>query len=398
MSDETKPDAGKPAVWHDDTPAKAEPEKKWYQRINPQWIGWALMMLTALALTWLGQRTPPPPVPDVPIFVAPSFGWGGSEGEEAALRNFPVGEFADTPAAILSFGPLPDSVFLWKAVEKCWAIDPLKDGRPYPIEDQAEVGMCVGMGAKHSGDASLANEIVYRADDLQLWEPLSAEAIYAAGKEVGKNKGPNNRFGDGSYGPNSHRAIMEMGYAPMRKYRTFDLSRFDRYRGRLWASTDGTIPAEIRAEMANHKALTCVRIRSYDELQKALSQGYAAHICSGVGFEGKKDSQGFQRPQGSWAHCMAIMGYQSKRPGILVQNSWSPAYFHVGAKGEGDPPGCSFWVDRSFAEKWISDPRVYVYAVSGIQGFVSRDPKKLDWLLRGANNGDDRLLTFHKGK
>jgi hypothetical protein len=348
-----------------------------------KWVSWLVMVVAgALLAKLLGMPAPAPvPPPNVPFFggvPVVSFGWNGPEGEETALAAHPVDEFSATPAGQRAFGPLPAEAYLWKSVEKCWSAWPLKDSRPYPQENQSDVGMCVGTGGKHAADASLACEILFHGGQPSKWEPLSAEAIYAAGRDVGGDRSRS----DGSFGPWSNKAMIERGFAPMRKYPSVDLTRFDRYRARAWAGPGPGIPADVKAVMERHKAVTCARIRTYDELVTALAQGYGSHICSSVGFEGKKDADGFIRPSGTWFHCMAITGYQSGRAGVLVQNSWDGKYFHVGPAGAGSPPTCSFWVAKSDVERWLERRDTYCYAVSGIQGFEPRAPGKIDWLIR----------------
>lgn len=332
-----------------------------------QIVIWTLVVLSR------GGTVPPPqpPVPDPPLIVQRgSQGWiDDPELAAQAQRAAGFPEFTDTPAghAILN---TDKPVALWKSVEKAWQRynGPAKDSRPYPAENQQDVGCCVGCGTKHAADATYAVEI-HELGEREQWKPLAIEPIYAAGRvDIGGGK----IRGDGSIGGWSAQAAKTIGFAPMETVGGADLSKFDRLRARDWGRRG--MPAAVKAESNKHKMGNAARVRSWDECKKALAQGYAIFLCSNVGFEGRKDADGFIRANGQWAHCMALLGYRVDRDGGLILNSWGPD-MHRGAAGWGDPPPASFWAEGSTIDRMCRSGECY--ALSSLQGFPAR--RVLEW-------------------
>jgi len=101
--------------------------------------------------------------------------------------------------------------------------------------------------------------------------------------------------------------------------------------------------------------------------------GYSVTIASNQGFSSRRDSEGFARPEGSWAHQMAILGVDDeyKRSGALVQNSWG--VWNSGPKRHDQPDG-SFWVDAEELERRVLKTGD-CWAYSGYEGFK---PQKLN--------------------
>lgn len=357
---------------------------------NHKWIAWIGFVIASLATTYLGCKPLPKilPLPDSPLVFERSFGW--IEDKDLIAKAFADGRFPDfatTPAGRAAMAA-DKPVALWKAVEKAWAAyrGPAKDDRPYPAENQQDVGCCVGCGTKHVADASYAVE-VFEGMELEEWHPLSIEAIYAAGRV---DIGGGNIRGDGSLGGYSAAASTRIGFAPMMKIGNDDLSKFNRYRAREWGRTG--MPAAVK-EVANaHRMGSAARIKSWEECKKALIQGYGIFLCSSVGFEGKKDADGFIKPSGRWDHCMALLGFRLDREGGLILNSWGPE-MHRGPAGWNDPPAGSFWADAKTIDRMCASGDCY--ALSSLQGFPAR---KLNFWIKAEpkprNKAENLFASF----
>jgi len=357
-----------------DNPTPA-PTPQWKQAAqwlwrNREFLAWAVATLSLLATTYLGCK-PLPPVPLPPdVNFERSFGWQDDpETVDAVATRAGFPEFAMTPAGQAVMDKPPSHVSLWKAVGKQWSQYQGNDGRPYPAENQRNVGCCVGCGTKHAADATQAIEI--ELGGRHEWQPLAIEPIYAAGRvEVGKGQ----IRGDGSIGAWSAKAATDHGFAPMAKIDRYDLTKFDPMRARAWGKSGA--PEPVKAKQAQHRMGNAARVRSWEECKKALAQGYAIFLCSDVGFEGRKDSEGFIRANGVWPHCMALLGYQTgRREGGLILNSWGPEA-HAGPAGWGEPPAGSFWADASTIDRMCRSGDCW--CLSSFQGFPART---LDWTV-----------------
>jgi hypothetical protein len=279
--------------------------------------------------------------------------------------------FRDTPAGQARLGD-DSQATLWKAVERCWSGYSGKDSRPYPGENQDQVGCCVGCGTKHAADATQAVEICLRGE-AEAWKPLCIEAIYATGRiDVGNGEIGS---GDGSLGAWSAEACTKFGFAPMEKIGGDDLTKFSPQRARQWGARSGGVPKAVKDIMAQHKMGAAAKVTTWAECKRALSQGYAVFVCSNIGFEGRKDQDGFISPRGTWPHCMAILGYQTgSKEGGFILNSWGPSA-HPGARGVGDPPdGWGFWATGNTINRMLGQGDSY--ALSKFDGFPAR---KIDW-------------------
>jgi C1A family cysteine protease len=116
------------------------------------------------------------------------------------------------------------------------------------------------------------------------------------------------------------------------------------------------------------------QVLSADDAKKALQNGYPIAICSQQGFSSQRDQDGFCKAQGSWAHCMACVGYQdAPRKGFFILNSWGDRY-HKGPSGKGNPSPAGFWAEYAAVDRMIRAGDTWAFA--DLKGFPRR---KLDW-------------------
>lgn len=301
---------------------------------------------------------------------APTQGWVRDE-DQIALNQNPLltTQFAGTPAgrALLAGD---EDVYLWRAVRKA-------AGKPtdwYPNVNQRNVGCCVGCGFKHSVDVLQAVQIAQgRAAD---WKPVSAEAIYAFSRvEIGGGR----ISGDGSVGAWAKNAVRDKGVLAMEAHGGIDLTVFDPARARAWGRSG--VPDELEPTAAKNLVRTTALVTSWADVDRAIRQGYPVAVCSDQGFRMERDRDGFCSRQGTWYHCMAIVGVRGgARPGGFVLNSWGDSA-HTGAVFPADAPAAGFWADAATIDRMVRQGDSF--ALSDVQGFPQRRPAPDDWFIRG---------------
>lgn len=224
---------------------------------------------------------------------------------------------------------------------------------------------CVAHGAAYAVDAVKAVDI-YLKKDFETWVAQTAtEDIYAGSRvQIGGGRLGN---GDGSIGAWAARYVNEYGALARQKYGSVDLSKYSGSRARSWGRANAGVPAALIPYAKKHPILTVSQVTNYEQCRDLIANGYAITIASNQGFSSARDSEGFARPQGSWAHQMSILAVDDeyKRPGVLVQNSWG--IWNGGPKRHDQPDG-SFWVDADEIERRILS-QGDSWAFSGYEGF-----------------------------
>mgnify|MGYP002136605185 CR=1 FL=1 len=141
--------------------------------------------------------------------------------------------------------------------------------------------------------------------------------------------------------------------------------------------------AELEAEAKKHPVKGIAQVRNAAEAQKALASGYPIAVCSNQGFAMGRDAEGFCRAQGSWAHCMAVVGYQTSgaRKGFFILNSWGGSA-HTGPIGKGSPSPAGFWAEWSVVDRMLQANDSWAF--SDVKGFPAR---RIDWFAQPAPAG-----------
>lgn len=228
------------------------------------------------------------------------------------------------------------------------------------------VGDCVSQGWAQAVDYVACTQI--SAGKRQRWVALCAtEAIYALSRvEVGGNR----IRGDGSVGSWAAKAVTQFGTLRRMQYGSVDLRNYSGELARKWGSRG--LPDELEPIARERTVETTSLVTSYEQARDAIFNGYPVPVCSNQGFSDVRDSDGFMRPQGSWAHCMVFTACDDahRRPGLLCQNSWGPNWIS-GPKRHDQPDG-SGWVDAEDCDRMLR-LQPDSYAVSGFRGFPSVD-------------------------
>lgn len=289
---------------------------------------------------------------------AQTFGWVKDADEIAAnLDPQRTLQFATTPAGRASLGD--EDVYLWRAVRNVANKVP-----PWFCNvNQQSVGCCVGCGWKHGCDVLLATQIT--AGRPGEWKPVSVEVIYGLSRvEVGGGR----ISGDGSVGAWAARAVKEYGVVPMERHGNVDLTTFSPARARQFGR-DG-VSAPLKTVAKEHPVKTTALVTSWLDVKRAIQQGYPVAVCSDQGFRMERDRDGFARTQGSWAHCMCVIGVRGgDRPGGFILNSWGDSA-HTGPVFPEDAPIAGFWADSNVIDRMVRQGDSF--ALSDAVGFPAR--------------------------
>jgi hypothetical protein len=238
------------------------------------------------------------------------------------------------------------------------------------IANGVGVHNCVSWGFGHCVDVLSAVEIVLRGEAEQYLAECATEWIYGTSRVI--QGGGRLRNSDGSLGSWAQAAVKENGTLIRKDYGSgVDLRKYSGDRAKDWGFRG--LPHEMEKIADEHPVETTALVTSYEEARDSIANGYPVAVCSGVGFTMERDSEGFCRRKGSWAHCMAFTAVDDahRRPGLLCQNSWGD---YVGGPTRHGQPVGSFWVDADVADAMLRQNDSY--ALSGFKGY----PKQVDKL------------------
>jgi hypothetical protein len=161
----------------------------------------------------------------------------------------------------------------------------------------------------------------------------------------------------------------------MEKIGADDLSTFDPQRARDWGNRG--VPAELERVAREHPVRDTALVKSWEDVKRAISQGYPVAVCSDQGFTMTRDRDGFAAPRGVWNHCMSIQGIrQGSRPGAFILNSWGDSA-HTGPAWPADMPSAGFWAEAAVVDRMVKQGDSF--ALSGFVGFPA---KPLNWLIQ----------------
>lgn len=239
------------------------------------------------------------------------------------------------------------------------------------------VGDCVSHGWGLCVDVLKAVEISLRGEREKWTGETATEPIYAFSRvEVGGGRLGNS---DGSVGAWAARAVSEYGTLVREKYENgVDLRRYSGAKARSWGRRGAGVPDFLEPTAREHPVRTVSLVTSYENARDAIANGYPVPVCSMQGFRSRRDRDGFAKPSGTWAHCMAFVAVDDSRgrPGLLCVNSWGPDWIS-GPKRLNQPEG-SFWVDADIVDRMLRrDPDSY--SLSSFEGF----PDNSERLTRG---------------
>lgn len=231
------------------------------------------------------------------------------------------------------------------------------------IANGVAVHNCVSHGTRNACDITRAVEIDVKKQKESWIARGATEAIYGA-------------RGHGGEGMSCSRAadfVSRTGGIVLRKNYN-GIADFSKYNGRLGAGWGGRgLPDKVIDLADNHQIKTVSLIRTVEEARDALHNGYGINVCSSYGFSNKRDSKGFAKVSGSWAHAMAWIACDDTNgePSFLIQNSWG--LWNSGGHPEWGPiPDGSFLIHADVAAGMLKQNGAYAF--SDFDGFP---PQKL---------------------
>lgn len=351
------------------------PFNNWKQRL----LAAAIAAITAALTTFFSQNSDPaptpPPAPQEKTSANPPrfFGWvNDPDAVKSVCTELNHPHFRDTEAFQSTYDG-PEDVFLWDACRKV-------TGDLLPPRNQGQVGSCVSFGTASAIEHLLCVQIATGAGEE--YRDLVQEIIYGGSRvEIGGGK----IRGDGSVGAWAAKFVSQYGVLPRGVFGTRNLTAYSENRCREYGRSG--VPDELEPLVKQHPVKSVANVRSWDECQAAIRNGYPIAVCSDKGFTMQRDSDGFCSPKGVWQHCMAIVGIRSgKRPGAFILNSWGPNA-HTGPRGLGDPSPAGFWADAKVVDRMLKqgDSWAFSHAV----GFPAR---KLNWYADHNRANDSQRL------
>jgi hypothetical protein len=252
-----------------------------------------------------------------------------------------------------------------------------KDGDPDRwLNDQGQLlsrnqnpaGTCVGFGTATPLDILAAADIAVRREPEAFAGTFSPDWCYGASREISGNLG---RW-DGSYGSAAAKAIREWGTLLQSDSRySEDLQSYDYKRARYWARYG--VPEDLRTAAGDHKVLHTTRVNNADEAWVLIGNAYPFNMCSNIGWNADRDSDGAIRRRGNWSHSMGVTSRRTTPSGrrlFLVHQSWGDRW--TGGPYWEDQPLGSFWADFDDIDRAIRQGDTFSY--SGYEGFIRRRP------------------------
>jgi hypothetical protein len=287
--------------------------------------------------------------------------------EVAGAQQFKV--FADTPAGKATADE--KDVFLWNAWNKALGNIP-------PPRNQSSIGSCVSFGTSAAVDCLIA--ISFGLGTSGEYHDTVQEAVYGGSRvQIGKGRLGS---GDGSVGAWAAQWVKDYGVIARGKVGSYDLSTYSVARCRQWGNQG--CPKDLLEVAREHPVKGIAQVTSAEAARKALLSGYPIAVCSNQGFTSTRDADGFARPSGQWAHCMAILGYRADRKGFFVWNSWGADWIK-GPLGAGSPPEGGFWADWQTIDGMTHQGDTWAF--SDVAGFGKR---RLNWLISAPIQYDAR--------
>lgn len=288
------------------------------------------------------------------------FGWvDDPDAVGEIVSGLELKSFGSTPAADIRFADIPDFVHGWETYRQA-------TGQAWPEFNQGKIGSCVSFGTTQALLFCMAAEYVSGQRERVVTPCM--EAIYGGSRvEVGGGKVK----GDGSIGAWAAEWIKRWGIIPQVVVGEYDLTQYRVDRCREWG--DKGVPNDLEPEAKEHPIADFVPVTNFENACKALASGYGINVCSRQGFSLVRDAEGFCKPEGTWAHSMAFIGYsKGKRPGLFVVNSWG--FSTTTGPTPGDSPRSGWWVDASVADRMLRGGDSFAYA--DVKGFPI---KRIDW-------------------
>jgi hypothetical protein len=234
---------------------------------------------------------------------------------------------------------------------------------------QGNVGSCTGNATAQAINVLSAVEIVLLEKFQAFAAVCSAEGAYGLGREAA---GMLRSVGDGCYGSAMAKSIMQLGTLYCMKYGGVDLTEYEASRCRQFGRNG--VGDSLKIEAKKHPVKSTVRVKDANSAWSLIGNGYPMNVCSNIGFQRKRDSEGICTPFGNWNHSMAVIARRITKSGnriFIILNSWGDDWCS-GSYWE-DMPWGSFGVEFDVFDRMCQQGDTFAY--SELEGFV---PQSLD--------------------
>lgn len=299
------------------------------------------------------------------------------EGTRQFLKSLPKPGIRDAgPDLFRAPGAPADNqpILLYRSLYKAWQAT---YGQPFAVGRQG-IGDCVSWGWAAAANVHLA--VMWELGDSAEWHEAATEAIYGGSRVEARGK-TYAGYSDGSYGAAAAKWVSQWGIVFRQVYDHADLTTYSASRAKEWGAYGcggQTDNGQLDAQAKLHPIKNVALVRTFDEAAAAIQSGYPIAVCSMQGFAKQRDSDGFAKASGSWAHCMCFIAVRWDRKGLLCLNSWGTTWID-GPKWPEDQPDGSFWVEADVATRMLSGEDSF--AVSGYTGFPYRPLDHGSWVL-----------------
>lgn len=154
---------------------------------------------------------------------------------------------------------------------------------------------CVSWGWSAATDVvACVQAVINPSEEFSYDLRTCTEAFYALSRvEYGNLDGS---YSDGSVGEWANEAALKGGTFSRKR-----LGPYDPKRAKEWGAKG--VPDDIELEGKLHLFQASALVTSYEQARDCIANGIPVPVCSGVGFEGRRDSEGFIKRRGSWNHC-----------------------------------------------------------------------------------------------
>lgn len=228
---------------------------------------------------------------------------------------------------------------------------------PKAFETEAQVGPdCTSHALRNAINISRAVEIDVHQESEDFVGELSTEIFYSYRGHTGA-------------GMNPGRAISfatKYGALLRKSYPFGDFSRYSR-QSLGWAVSLGRAgpPLEALREASKHPCKYYLRIKTVEELRRAIANGYGVIHGSKYGTDSRRGEKGRAKWTKTWNHAMAFGGYEDEW--YLTLNSWG--VWNSGPHPDFGPiPGGSFMMsERDIKKTWTQGAETW--AIGNFEGF-----------------------------
>lgn len=326
-------------------------------------VGGVRLAPNALASHRLGMGETPVADAGVPVW---NFGWSPPEPGAA-------------PAALRLGVVAPHLAGGWdgRTSFSLWEVGKRVTGEYLKAQRQT-LGTCVSRGYSACGNLSqlamIAAGLTKPDGTAMEFREVAHAPIYGGSRELGNFLAPPGN--DGSVGEWAARWVSKWGNCSLADLN--DSYDSDKLAGQMgWRG----VPSNVKELCREHLVSSVALVKTFQEAADAIVNGHPVAVCSDQGFTMRRDGDGFDRPYGSWAHCMhfaSVIVTPSGRRGLGCGQSW----------GGNNPSGTLlpgapdhvFGVDEATVNRMLRQGDSY--ALAGFNGW-SKKAWPLDWVLWG---------------